>query len=116
MGDYEIYNRPDYEFGPVPGTEDWQLVTLLNAGECYEWDEFHTYYSPSARRFFWGSGSGCSCNSFSDIYENESDFSNGSKADALRALKEYSEDTYRNIGVHEYETAVREIKTFKESK
>lgn len=112
MGDYKIYG---HAYGSAPGTEDWQDVTILNLGESYEWDEFRVYYSPNARRFFWGSGSGCSCNSFEDDYTQESDFENGFKNDALSALKRYTEESYRTVGVHEYEEAVRDIKTFKEN-
>ena len=72
------------------GTEDWEYVAGAEEDDlCYEWDEIHVFYSPSARRSFWSSGSGCSCNGWGEGLSSAADFENGDKDAALRALDEW---------------------------
>ena len=75
---------------------DWVPVVSVDLGESYEWDEFHAWYSPSARRYFWASGAGCSCNDFSDGIGGESDFENGDRPALMAAIGRYFDEQYRN--------------------
>lgn len=89
-----LYTLNDYSGGILPGTEDWQHVVDLGSGGGYSWETTPFYYSPSARRFFWRSESGCSCNSWGDSIESVADFENGSRADALKAVRRIVEDSF----------------------
>lgn len=74
---------------------DFVPVVDVDLGEAYEWDEFHAWYSPSRRAFFWASGSGCSCNSFGDELTSLDDFENGqSRADVMAAVNRYFDGQY----------------------
>lgn len=64
---------------------DWIPVTSIDLGGGYEWEEFHAWYSPSARLYYYGSGSGCSCNSFADDYHQLEDFESTPRKEELRA-------------------------------
>lgn len=77
---------------PLKGTEDWVHVATLDAGHGYDWDEVRFYYSPSARRFFYGHGAGCSCNSWEDDFTSAADFENGTRSDALAAVRRYADE------------------------
>lgn len=92
---------------------DWVPVVSVDIGGGYDWDEFHAWYSPSARKYFWGSGSGCSCNSFSQEFYGPEDFSNGNR-DALKsALGLYFDETYLNHNEERVRalSAVRDFRT-----
>ena len=41
---------------------DFRHVVGIELGEGYNWDSLEAWYSPSRRKFFWLSDSGCSCN------------------------------------------------------
>lgn len=84
----------DLTYRDIEGTDDFVEVVDVNFGGGYEWDEFHGWYSPSKRRYFWTSGSGCSCNSLGDDIYKISDLSDGAKADLERALRAYLEYSY----------------------
>lgn len=71
---------------------DWQHVLSISDGAGYEWSEFYAFYSPTARRFFWSGGSGCSCSGWGDDLKRETDFENGSKADLERAARDFLDD------------------------
>ena len=101
---------------PIPGTEDWHLVTEAGDGGGYDWTTWRAYYSPSARRYFWHGDSGCSCNTWADELHTSSDFGNGSRADALNALREFAKDYSYSISGAEALDASTEIRTFKEPK
>lgn len=66
-------------------TVDWVPVTSIDLGTGYEWEEFHAWYSPQSRLYYYGSGSGCSCNSFSDYHRQISDFCTTPRKEELRA-------------------------------
>lgn len=89
-------NWPDFGIYNWDGTHapDWAHVVSLGDGGGYEWTTLHAFWSPTARRYFWASGSGCSCNSWGDGLSSESDFENGAKADLQRAIRAFAE-TYR---------------------
>lgn len=74
-------------------------VVSVDLGSGYSWDEFHAFYSPSRRRFFWASGSGCSCNTWHDNIRTLDDFENGStRADVMAALNRFFDEAseYKN--------------------
>lgn len=77
---------------------DWVTVVEIGDGGSYDWTDFYSWYSPSERRYFWGSGSGCSCNSFTDDYSSVADFENGDRAALMAGIRRFAE---------EYEYAVR---------
>lgn len=90
---------------------DWVPVTSVDLGGGYDWDEFHAWYSPSARRYFWGSGSGCSCNSFSDDFYNVSDFEDGDRPALMAAVGRYFDGQYLNRPM-ERVTALSDVNGF----
>jgi len=64
------------------------LVHVTHEGHFdYDWVQTHIWYSPSHRRYYWHSESGCSCNSFGDYVNTIDDMESGTKADCLRALQ-----------------------------
>lgn len=72
---------------------DLVTVLSLNLGSGYSWNEFHAFYSPSRRRFFWASAAGCSCNSWSDYVGTLDDFENGlTRADVMSALNRWFDE------------------------
>lgn len=75
---------------------DWVPVVSVDLGGGYDWDEFHAWYSPTERRYFWGSGSGCSCNSFDDDFYNLSDFEDGDRPALMAAIGRYFDEQYLN--------------------
>ncbi|WGH21380.1 hypothetical protein SEA_EMOTION_31 [Arthrobacter phage Emotion] len=73
-----------YELKEAEGLVD---VAGLSAGG-WEWSEIRVYYKPDARRFFWRSESGCSCNYFGDFDDYTlGDFQDGDREAAIQALK-----------------------------
>lgn len=76
---------------------DFIPVVSVDLGISYEWDEFHAWFSPSRQMYFWGSGSGCSCNSFADGFRSIQDFENGrERSDVMAALNRYFDAQYEN--------------------
>ena len=75
----------------IPGTSDFRTVIEATAYESYEWAEFHAWYSPSARQFFWSGQSGCSCNMF-EIPATIDGMENGSKQDMINALRSFMQE------------------------
>lgn len=112
----EKFSPPTHYFAdePVPGTEDWQHIASAEANIAYEWDEFHVWYSPSERQYFWIYGSGCSCNDLSDLIETKESFENGSRDDALRALKREGDDEWSSIPKAAIRACRDKIRQFKE--
>ena len=98
---------------PIKGGEDWVLVLGHEPGEMYEWSRMDVYYSPAARRYFWYSDSGCSCNYFDASYAHE--FSDGSRQAASQAVREFCTDDYFSTN-SDAVYCVSTIKTFKEPK
>ena len=73
------------------GMEDWIAVaTEIDGG--WEWSAISFYYSPSARRYFWYSDAGCSCNWHMDHPVTASDFEDGTKLEAIREAKSWGID------------------------
>ena len=73
-----------YDYVPVPGTEDFVTVASEDVGGSYEWDVTDIHYSPSTRRYYVYSASGCSCNGpYEDFDFHSSLVSYGSKQELL---------------------------------
>lgn len=106
---------PWHRDDPVPGTEDWHEVANASANISYEWEEFLCWYSPSERRYFWIYGSGCSCNDIDEKMESKDSFENGSRDDAIRALKRHTKD-YTDIGPWVLHNTVASIRAYDEPK
>lgn len=85
------YNWVTNDFVRIPGTEDWEPVGDADSIGGYEWDVFAVFWSPSARRYFWGAEGGCSCNSFAQGWD-ASDYQSGARADVLRSLTAWRDD------------------------
>lgn len=81
---------PLHTEGPLEGTGDWEPAVSLVFGD-WEWTEFHAYWSPSARRYFWHYDSGCSCNAWGEDLRTAADFENGDKDGLLRGLRAFAE-------------------------
>ncbi|QDF14197.1 hypothetical protein SEA_GARDENSTATE_24 [Microbacterium phage GardenState] len=86
MAAFTKYDHSTGSYKAVPGTEDFIEVDVADTGG-YSWSAFGVYFSPSARRYFWLSDSGCSCYSYGEYVASIEDFENGSREDALRAAK-----------------------------
>ncbi len=78
-------------------TEDWVPVAAIDWGGGYDWEEFHSFYNPSARQFFWVSGSGCSCDSIADNARTVGDFEHGDRAALIRAINAFADESYRQV-------------------
>ena len=104
------------ESHPIKGAEDWQGVASLDGGPGYDWTTLNVYYSPSARRYFWYGDSGCSCSGWGDYLRNSDDFENGSKADAIAAVKRFADEHSYTFYGNDSLNTVTEIQTFKEAK
>ena len=111
----EKYDYQTNKYTPMDGTDDWVEVADLGEGG-YEWTEFKAFYSPSARRYFWHGGSGCSCNSWRDDLNSADDFENGDKAVLLRAWESFAKEHPYTIQVADYLDGVEEIRKFRAKK
>lgn len=105
--DYGLYNDKQ-----MP--TDWLHVTSINPGMGYEWTTLHAFWSPSARRYFWASGSGCSCNSWSDDLRTEADFENGDRDALRRGIRRFVEGHSYSISGVDALDALDEVARFKE--
>lgn len=87
-------------------------VSGLDFGEGYDWAEMLVYYSAEKRRFFWLSGSGCSCTWIWDDVRSLGDMQDGNRQDALRAVREFAEGygNDRNGDIALATSAVREFR------
>ena len=95
----------------LTGTEDWVIVAELGEGG-WEWTMFKAFYSPSARRYFWHGGSGCSCNDWSDGVGTSADFEDGDRNALLRAWEEFSKAHSYDFSTEDYLAGVSEIRAF----
>lgn len=92
---------------------DWAHVASIDASGGYDWTTLHAFWSPTARRFFWASGSGCSCNSWGDDLRTEGDFENGTKDDLQRAIRQFAEDYSYSIPATVVLDAVSDVARFR---
>lgn len=93
----------------MPGTEDFMHVTSLDAGG-YEWAEFHAWYSPRQRRYFWSGQTGCSCYSY--VVDSLGDLQVGSRDDLLRSIHEWVQEDaqYYNVDGIALQQQVRDFR------
>ena len=65
------------------------LDRLEDVGEFgdydYSWWEFHAWYDPQARIYYWFEDAGCSCSSFMDSVDSIGELSVGRKEELLNA-------------------------------
>jgi hypothetical protein len=79
----------------VPGTDDFREVAAFSDGGGYDWTDWVCWYSPSRRRYFIASGSGCSCNSLSQDVQGIADFEAvTSKEAAKNSLRQFIDGRY----------------------
>ncbi len=109
------FNYQTYESHPMKGAEDWQGVATLDDGGGYDWTTLNVYYSPAARRYFWHGDSGCSCNAWGDDVSTADDFENGSRADAIAAVKRFADERSYSFHGNDSLNTVTEIQAFKEA-
>lgn len=97
----------DYE--QMPGTEDFVPVLSVDEGG-YEWAEFHAWYSPGQRRYFWSGQTGNSCYSYE--VSSLGELQVGSRDDLLRSIHEWvqREAQYYNVDGIAAQQAVRNFK------
>ncbi len=112
----ETYDYSTNSYTAMTGTDDWVEAAALGDGGGYEWTEFKAFYSPSARRYFWHGGSGCSCNSWNTDLTSSADFEDGDRGALLRAWEAFAKDHEYSIPVSVYLPGVSEIHNFKEPK
>lgn len=78
--------------------EEMQLVDDFTTGGGYDWSTFVSYYHPGSDRFYYVSGSGCSCNSISDGISRLSDFQ------SVRTLRELERAFRAEAKFREYDS------------
>lgn len=96
--------------------EELTEIATLDDGGGYDWAQMTVWYSEEERRFFWLSDSGCSCNYFGMNVYGLNSLENGSKEDALNALKRFIDGENRyslNIRADNYLRAKEAIKDVK---
>lgn len=71
------------------------FVDSMDLGDAYDWSEIAVYYSKEKRRYFWVSGSGCSCTSLWDDIRSLEDMENGPKTAAVNAVRSFAEENRR---------------------
>ena len=95
----------------MPGTEDFVHVAS-HVTHDYEWADFHAWYAPTARRFFWDGQTGCSCYSWE--VENIGDLKDGNRDDLLRSFRAWVSDKggakYYGVDPTEVSTAIRDFR------
>ena len=65
------------------------------------------------RRFFWASGSGCSCNSWGEDLRTEGDFENGDKLGLQRSIRQLAEEYPYSVSATDVLDAVGAVATFR---
>lgn len=76
----------------VEGSEDWIAVASEHESEGWDWSAISFFYSPSARRYFWFSDGGCSCNWHMDGPLTLGDFEHGDRQAAIKAAHTWGGD------------------------
>lgn len=88
------------------------LVDSIGMSEGWDWTDMEVYFSKEKNRFYWISGSGCSCNSLWDDIRSLSDFEDGDRKAAASAVRRFAEDSgYGSAG--DIATAARTVLMFK---
>lgn len=72
----------------IKGTEDF--IQVVRAGDYdWEWSEIVVWYSPSRRKYFWFSDSGCSCTYFGEYLTSFEEYKFGDRNAARREIMGY---------------------------
>lgn len=87
-------------------------VAKLDFGGGYDWDEMEIYYIASQKRFFWLSGSGCSCDYLWSDYSTLGSLQNGFREDTINAIRSFISERsdYAKIDGTE---AIAKVKNFR---
>ena len=86
-----------------------ETVITFERGGGYDWDVFFGYYHTGRDRYYYTSGSGCSCNWITDSVEALGDFEDAAtKEDMVKAFREYCNGSY-GVTQAEQTDGVREI-------
>lgn len=93
---------------------DWQHVLTVDEGG-YEWTTFHAFWSPTARRYYWSGGAGCSCNYWSQDLSTVADFEDGPKDALARAVRAFVAEHYI-LEESDAVTALDELRRFTPAK
>lgn len=96
---------------------DWVPVVTIIAGDSSSWSEFHSFYSPSERLYYYASGSGCSCSSFAFYFREKGDWWKTPREEELRnAILGYIDVAYRwseTEGANQRIAAIASLRDFK---
>ena len=92
-----------YDWTETEAADFIEVHTYDNGGGD-DWDEFHVWYSPSRRRYYGASGSGCSCSYIGEDYRSFEDLETwGRKAEVISAAERH---IYRESDAREARTAI----------
>ena len=92
---------------------NWVHVVSIDSSGGYDWTTLHAFWSPTSRRFFWASGSGCSCNSWGEDLRTEGDFENGDKLGLQRSIRQFAEEYPYSVSATDVLDAVGAVATFR---
>ena len=92
---------------------NWVHVVSIDSSGGYDWTTLHAFWSPTSRRFFWASGSGCSCNSWGEDLRTEGDFENGDKLGLQRSIRQLAEEYPYSVSATDVLDAVGAVATFR---
>lgn len=105
-------DRPD-----TPFTRELDQMVLVfdgGYGGSYDWDEYLVYWHTGNKRFYWISGSGCSCNSISDGVNSLGDFQDSSSiADVIKDFQSTYSGEYSGLSKSQVLDGVNELKNVK---
>lgn len=93
---------------------DWVHVASIDEGGGYDWTEFHAFWSPTDRRYFWAGDAGCSCNAWGDGIHGAGDFENGDRSALTRAIRAFVNDY--SVSATAALDAMVAVRTFKEDR
>ena len=86
----DLWNMSD-----VARAEAKKLVKVVDLGSGgWEWDQFVGYRHTETGRFYWISGSGCSCNGLFDDVSCPSNLEDGTAKDLAESYKSWAKGSY----------------------
>ena len=103
--DYDIYESAD-----MP--TDWVEVASIDSGGGYDWCTLRAFWSPAARRYFWASGSGCSCDYWGMSLRSPADFEDGDRDALRRAMREFASEHPWSVSATELVDALDKVARF----
>lgn len=96
----------------IKGTEDFVPVVSVGDGGGYDWNVLEAWWSPSLRKFFWLSDSGCSCNALGDSVTSVGDFEAGDRDALTSAVRAWHDAAYSPTTPSEKLADLASVKTF----